>query len=556
MWCKPSAPRSPAAGEPLVLSSITSPAEPDAARPRAAGAIPPPRDWSAGAWPLLALVALAAVIRILTINDQSIWSDEALTTYEAGLPFGAMLHTVVHVETTPPLYFLVIWGWAKVFGTGAVALRSVSTLAGIALVPLAYLAARDLFSRRAGLLAAAFVAVNPFMIWYSQEARTYMLLAALSAAAFWFFIRAWREPSRRNLGWWVVFSALALMTHFFAGFAIAPQALLLLWRWRRRGVGLALGAVAAVQAAMLPFLFADASHGGIGWIAVQPKLTRIAHAVLDWNVSLLSRDISVPDGLIAGGVLAVIVTLLVNWRRDNATREGVRLAASIAGFVVLMPLLLSFVGQDYWISRNLIAGFVPLIAVMAAACVNPRARVAGAALAIALLGSFAFAAVDVQTTDSLHRARWGELANSLGAAPVPRMVVASGGETADPLKILLPGVNWVQPQSRRLVIREVDVIGQLKTVRLVGRRRPADALGAGLPAPRRARPLAGLALPQKVAPSGTVLVWRRRVATWIVARFRFVHPRRLTILGLIAMVPRFYIHAPKSLLVFEQRLIH
>jgi hypothetical protein len=77
-----------------------------------------------------------------------------------------------------------------------------------------------------------------------------------------------------------------------------------------------------------------------------------------------------------------------------------------------------------------------------------------------------------------------------------------------------------------------------------------------LPAPRRARPLAGLALPQKVAPSGTVLVWRRRVATWIVARFRFVHPRRLTILGLIAMVPRFYIHAPKSLLVFEQRLIH
>jgi hypothetical protein len=539
-----------------VSSSIASPAEPATARRWTPRAIPPPRDWSAGVWPLLALVALATVIRILTIDNQSIWADEALTTYEAGLPLGAMLHTVMHIETTPPLYFIVIWGWAKVFGTGAVALRSVSMLAGVAMVPLAYLAARDLFSRRAGLLAAALVAVNPFMVWYSQEARTYMLMAALCTAAFVFFIRAWRGPSRRNLSWWVVFSALALMTHFFAGFAIAPQALLLLWRWRRRGVILALGAIVAVQAAMLPFAFADASHEGIAWIAVQPKVTRIGHAVLDWNVSLLSRDISVRDGLIAGGVLALIVTVLVNWRRDRARREGVRLAAAVAGFVVLVPLLLSFVGQDYWISRNLIGGFVPLISLMAAACVNPRARVAGAALAIALLGIFAFSTIDVQSTDSLQRTRWGDLANSLGAASVPRMVVASGGQSTDPLKILMPGVNWVQPQDRMLAIREVDVIGQLKTVRLVGSRRPRGASGAGFRAPGPRRPLAGLGLPQRTAPPGTILLSRRRVAGWIVARYRFLHPRRITILGLIAIVPRFYVHTPKSILVFDQRVTH
>jgi mannosyltransferase len=538
-----------------VLSSTTSPAEPRTVQRWAPPAIPPPRDWSAGVWPLLALVALATVIRILTINDQSIATDEALTTYEASLPFGAMLHTVAHIETTPPLYFVLIWGWAKAFGTGAVALRSVSMLAGIALVPLAYLAARDLFSRRAGLLAAAFVAVNPFMIWYSQQARAYMLLATLSTAAFVFFIRAWREPSRRNLGWWIGFSALALMTHFFAGFAIAPEALLLLWRWRRREVVLALAVVAGVQAAMLLFAFADASHNGLAWIAVQPKLNRIGQGILDWNVNQLYRSISVRDGLICGAVLAALVTLLVTWRRDRATREGVRLAAAVAGFVILVPLLLSFVGQDYWISRNLIPGFVPLITIIAAACVNPRARVAGGARAIALLGSFAFATVDVQTNSSLQRADWRDVANSLGAAPVPRMVVASGGTTADPLKIYLPGVNWVQPQNRMLVIREVDVIGELKTVRLVGSRRAPRGREVRFGTPGAQKPLAGPALPRRKAPPGTVLLWRRHVATWIVARFRFVHPRRISILGLIAILPRFYVHAPNSLLVFEQRKI-
>ena len=62
-------------------------------------------------WVTGALMVIAAVIRIIVINDQSFWQDEALTAYEAQLPLGAMINTVVNVETTPPLYFVVIWAW-------------------------------------------------------------------------------------------------------------------------------------------------------------------------------------------------------------------------------------------------------------------------------------------------------------------------------------------------------------------------------------------------------------------------------------------------------------
>ena len=69
------------------------------------------------------------------------------------------------METTPPLYFVLICAWAHPLGSSETGLRSLSTLAGIALVPIAFVAARELVSRWAGVLAAAFVAVNPFLVW-------------------------------------------------------------------------------------------------------------------------------------------------------------------------------------------------------------------------------------------------------------------------------------------------------------------------------------------------------------------------------------------------------
>ena len=80
--------------------------------------------------------------------------------------------------------------------------------------------------RRAGLVAAAFAAVNPFMIWYSQEAREYMLLVVLcSRLAAVLRPRLAGPEYARSIVWWAVFSALALLTQYFAGFLIAAEGL-------------------------------------------------------------------------------------------------------------------------------------------------------------------------------------------------------------------------------------------------------------------------------------------------------------------------------------------
>jgi mannosyltransferase len=517
------------------------------------------RSLSAELWILCGLIVLATVIRIITIDNQSLWADEALTAYEAHLPFGAMLGSVVHVETTPPLYFVLIWGWAKAFGTGEVALRSLSTLAGIALVPIAYLSARDLISRWAGVIAAAFVTVNPFLIWYSQEARAYMLLALLSGASFWWFIRARSDPSRRNLTWWVVCSSAAVMTHFFAGFVVGPEALWLLWVARTRTTALAVGVVAAAQLAMLPFAVGDtsASHG-VGWIAKIPRVHRIATTVVEWAGSNIYRRSTTAEGLVGGAALIAIVAVLLLVGGDRQTRQGAKVAAAITAFAFVAPVALGLVGQDYFLSRNEIPAFIPMTTVVAAACVAPRARWLGGALAVALLVLFSVTAVDVQTHPYLERPDWRNVARALGPATVPRAILAADGTTADPLKIYLPGVAWSQPHDRLVLVKEVDVVGATKRLRIVAAVRHRGATGTSNAAARAgARATAvGSPVPRSVSPPAARLLSRFRVDNWIVARFALARPERINIDGLRRRAGEFFRRTPVSLLIFTQPAEH
>ena len=494
-----------------------------------------------------AIIAVAALIRILTIDNQSLWSDEALTAYESHLGFGAMLGTVIHVETTPPLYFVAIWCWAKLFGTGEVALRSLSSLGGVALVPLAYVTGREIASRGAGLLAAAFIAVNPLMVWYSQEARSYMLLAVLTAAGFLWFSRAQRDPSRRNIAWWAVFSALALMTHFFAGFIVAPEVMWLLWRWRSRAAGLAVVFVVLVQLAMLPFAFADTSHG-TGWIAAIPRLHRVANLVLEWGVGTLYRRASTLEGLIAGALMLLILAGLFLLGHDRRLRERVKLPALIAAFVFIVPLVLGLTGQDYFLSRNEIPAFLPAAVVVGAACLMPRRRVIGLTAAVALLGLFSVATARVQMSTYLQRPPWREVAHALGPARVQRVVLVADSTTGDPLKIYMPGVSWVENHARPIQVGEVDVVGVRKKTPLAVHGHRVLAL----PGQRIKVPL-GWPVPRGRGRNGARLLERFRVNNWVLARFLFPASRRLSLAQVQATAAHYFVHVPADMLVFSQR---
>ena len=201
---------------------------------------------------LLALAALAAALRFSRLGHQGFWFDEGYSALLVHQRPSEMLHLLRHSESTPPLYYCVAWVWVRVFGFGEAGLRSLSALAGTATVPLLYLAGTRFASRRAGLAAAALAATNPLLIWYSQEARSYALLAMFSAATLAALPAALGRPGRRPLAIWAVLCALALATHYYAVLVVVPQAVLLLWR-RRRAALPAVAAVAVVGLGLLPW---------------------------------------------------------------------------------------------------------------------------------------------------------------------------------------------------------------------------------------------------------------------------------------------------------------
>ena len=196
------------------------------------------------AWLLAALLAVAAIVRFATLDHQSFDHDEAVTAIRVLHPgLGDTLSVVSHLERSPPLYYVLIWLWSKLFGIGEVGLRSLSALIGTLTVLPAYLAARELGSRRAGLIAAALVALTPYLVWYSQEARSYALYVFFAAWALCYFARSLNDSSPRNLALWAGASALALCSHYFAVFLIVPQGIWLIGAtWPRRGGALAVAA--------------------------------------------------------------------------------------------------------------------------------------------------------------------------------------------------------------------------------------------------------------------------------------------------------------------------
>ncbi len=184
-------------------------------------------------WIVAGLTVLAAALRFATIGAQSYHHDEIVTASRILRDgFWHAMDAVGFSESAPPLYYALAWLWTQVTGTGEAGLRSVSAMAGIATVPVAFMLGAQLSGRRAGLVAAALVAVNPMLVWYSQEARAYALFVLLTALSLLYFLRALERGRRRDFIAWGIASALALATHYFAAFPIAAEAL---WLLRRRG---------------------------------------------------------------------------------------------------------------------------------------------------------------------------------------------------------------------------------------------------------------------------------------------------------------------------------
>jgi mannosyltransferase len=421
-------------------------------------------------WTVAGITVLAALIRFSTLDHQSFDHDEAVTAIRVlQSNLGDTLSVVSRLERSPPLYYLLIWPWSKLFGTGEVGLRSLSALFGTLTVPASYLAARELASRRAGVIAALFVALNPYLVWYSQQARSYALFVLFSAGALYFFARALRDPAPRNLALWVGASTLALCSHYFAVFPIAAEGLWLIAAIpnRRRAI-MAVGGTAVVGLALLPLALAQEGGGRSNRFADLPFLARAREAAVNFVASeepgWLAGSPSVDDvqraAALVGLVLVVAAGALLLRRGLPQEKRGAATAATVGVAAFIAPFVLAVAGLDLVDPRNLIGALAPLLVAGGIAFGVRNSRWLGVLCTAVAALLFAAVMVAVYVSAQMQRDDWRGAAAAIGSPTGPRvLVVPKNGD--DGLVYYLHAREFERRRFQRGIrVREIDVLSK------------------------------------------------------------------------------------------------
>lgn len=309
---------------------------------------------------MLLIVLLGFALRVYRLEFQSFWYDEILTVFTtAVLSMSEMLDIVIFGERNHmPLYFLVMQSWSDI-GTSEFVIRFFSVIWGTISIPLIYSLGRFIGGRIVGLVAGFLLAVTPFHIWYSQEARMYSLAPALVIVVHWFLFRAVRFD--RGLDWigYAISMLIAVYTHYFALLILAAHYVFFAFHYGRiknkffRWL-LAAGAVTVLFGiwGIYIVLLGGFSEAPISWISTagwsEPIFTILSFAV---GPAVNPQNVifyAVPTIYLA----AIGVCFIVIARRKNSATELLESDAYWASRLLLIwlivPLAITFFISFNW----------------------------------------------------------------------------------------------------------------------------------------------------------------------------------------------------------------
>lgn len=406
---------------------------------------------------------LGAALRFWRIGHQSYWYDESATLELVRQSFTGMLGQLPHLEGTPPLYYCLAWVWTRIFGFSEAGLRSLSAVAGVCVIPMVYVTASKLLSRRAGLIAAALTACNPMLIWYSQEARAYSLLVAMATLSLLAFVHLLSSrPAGRWFAAWALAAALTLVTHYYGVVAVVPQALWLLWVHRRDPrMWSAISLVGAVGLALIPL--AHAQRQNPAWIAALPLGPRLAQIPSQFLLGtggpggIWLMIASVAALIIAAGCLALAAG---SRERRRALIPG---ALAAAGFVLTLVLIPA--GADYLLPRNLIALVIALIVLVSGGLGARRAGLLGWAGTILLCAVGVAVTVAVAVDWKLQRPDWRGVAQAIRSpsqARTGQAVLVEDIDSLIPLGDYMPDLRVMRFRSPP--VQTLSVVAVVKRV--------------------------------------------------------------------------------------------
>ena len=353
---------------------------------------------------LVALVTLGGLLVRLPSFHDALSGDEISTYYIVhGHSLGRVLQLVhSNQETTPPLFFILAWATKGVLGSQVESIRLISLVTGTAAIPMTFVLGMWTVGRRAALVGATLVALCPFLIFFSTEARPYMLVLFFALASTLCLLRA---IDTGRVGWWAGYAAAscaAAYTHYTVVFLLVAQLVWALWTSPRSRPALVIANLAA-GVAYLPWLggLREDLHAPDNVIALPVTFHQIYLIVENLWIGHTVIPIQLMPGNLAL-VLAVVALVLAAVGlafRPRLSDRAVRPSRSRVVLVVLLALsptvliaLYSWLHAPILDSRNLIASW-PGLAIAMGALVTAPPRPFRVAAVVVVLVAFGIGAV-------------------------------------------------------------------------------------------------------------------------------------------------------------------
>jgi mannosyltransferase len=320
--------------------------------------------------PLLTLLSLYLRTREL---HAGFWIDEGISVGIAHEHWTSIPH-LLRQDGSPPLYYMLLGLWIRLFGDGVAVTHALSLIFGLACVPLAYFAGRGVFGRTTGLVCALLAALDPFLTYYAQETRMYELEALLSLVVAWSYVESIVRGKRLWLPAFVLSVTLLAYSHNWGLFLCVglAGATLIAAREHLKLFGVGALCVALLYLPWVPTLLSQAAHTGAPW-STRPKL----HDLLFATGSVVGGDASYLVLVLIGG--AALVPLV---RRAGPERATILALASLVGITVIAAFIASQISPA-WTIRYFAVVFGPVVLLAGEGIV--RARKLGLAMLVALV---------------------------------------------------------------------------------------------------------------------------------------------------------------------------
>ena len=320
---------------------------------------------------VVVVASVALVLGLIRLGTPSFWVDEAFTAWRTEQSYAEL------IEGYHWLYQTIVNLWATFAGTSEWSLRVPSVVGAMLACALLVVLARMFFERRVALLSGLLLATSPFLVKWSQQARGYTLLVALSVLSWILLVRALDRGSRPAWALYGLAFAAVVVWHPIAGALLVPAQLVL--AAQRRDRLLPHGLLAAVIVLALGGMWAGQilerstgeGPGGVDWLTT-PSPETAARTFL---------DVSGAGGL--GAVLGVAGSVVL-WRVGRTAVAAWLAAWAVAPFVLA---LLALPLKPLFLDRYLITA-APAFALLGGVALGSlRLRPQTVALAVVMLAS-------------------------------------------------------------------------------------------------------------------------------------------------------------------------